>query len=78
MRQPKPKAGGGGMSMADKQKFKDVCEKVERITATQSRIEKGLKAIKLDEFREKIESLEKQLDMRCLKSETDERIAANM
>ena len=62
------------MSMADKQKFKDVCEKVERITATQSRIEKGLKAIKLDEFREKIDSLEKQLDSRCLKSETNDRI----
>ena len=58
---PRTDAGGRGvrMSVADKTKLKDMQEQLERISTTQKKVETQLRKINIDEFRNKLDDMEK-------------------
>ena len=74
-RLPSRQGGGGNarMSIADKTKLKDMAETLERVQSNQKTIQAKLRQITLDEFRQKQEEIEKELGLRCLKSDTDQK-----
>ena len=59
-----------GMSNAEKAKMKDTADKVERIMATQVKIDRVLKQIRIDEVKDKITKLEKMLENYALKKDS--------
>jgi len=58
------------MSNAEKTKLKDTAETVDRIMATQAKIDRVLKEIRVDAIRARVDKLEKSLDNYALKHET--------
>lgn len=59
------------MSVAEKNKLKEIGESMDRMTGTQKRIMEDLKKIKIDEFRGKIDDIAKQISMKAEKAVYD-------